>query len=116
MDIHPVNTGHVLIIPTDHVAYLADINEDTGAHLFRIAQRIATVLPACVPQCEGINMFLADGEVAGQEIFHLHLHVFPRYRGDRFGFLWSSSITHIPERHELDTVADTIRRALNIEG
>ncbi|MBN2255192.1 MAG: HIT family protein [Deltaproteobacteria bacterium] len=114
MDIHPVNAGHVLIIPTDHVAFLADLEEDTGAHLFRLAQRIAAVLPKCVSQCEGINMFLADGEAAGQEVFHLHLHVFPRYRGDQFGFLWSSSISHIPERNELDNVAGTIRRAMDL--
>ena len=112
MDIQPVNTGHVLVIPTDHVAYVADLDEDVGAHLFRIAQRIAVALPRSFMQCEGVNMFLADGVAAGQEVFHLHLHVFPRYRGDRFGFVWNSSLPHIPARDELDTVAENIKKAL----
>jgi histidine triad (HIT) family protein len=114
MDVKPVNTGHVLIIPNDHVVYIADLDEDVGAHLFRVAQRIAMALPRSFVQCEGINMFLADGEAAGQEVFHLHLHVFPRYHGDQFGFLWSSSIDHIPERDELDAVAENIKKALDI--
>lgn len=114
MDIQPVNAGHVLIIPTDHVPSIAGLDEDVGAHLFRVAQRIATALPRSLIKCEGVNMFLADGEVAGQEVFHLHLHVFPRYRGDRFGFVWSSSISHIPERDELNTVAENIKKALDV--
>ncbi len=50
-------------------------------------------------RCKGVNLFLADGEVAGQEVFHLHLHVFPRFAGDPFSVhaLWQKA-----DRAELD--------------
>lgn len=112
MDVQPVNQGHVLVVPNNHVPYLSDLHEEVGAHLFKIAQRIAAALRKSGIKCEGINVFLADGEIAGQEIFHVHLHVFPRFRGDKFGFIWSSAISHIPERAELDTVAGLLREVL----
>lgn len=71
---------------------------------------IAIALPRNHVKCLGINMFLADGEAARPEVFHLH--VFPRYHGARSGFLWSSSISHVPERDELGSVAENIKKAL----
>jgi histidine triad (HIT) family protein len=84
MTIGPVTVGHALIIPKRHAAYLADLDEDTGCHLWTIAQRTAAAIRRSGLKCEGINLFLADGEAAGQEISHVHVHVFPRYRGDPF--------------------------------
>ncbi len=75
MDIGPVNDGHALIIPKQHVAYLSELDERIGQHLFTIAQRTAAALRASGLRCEGINLFLADGEAAFQEVFHLHMHV-----------------------------------------
>ena len=73
MDIQPVTPGHVLVVPKHHAASLADLDEDTGAHLFRIAQRLAQALRNSNLRCEGVNFSLADGEAAGQEILHVHL-------------------------------------------
>ena len=112
MDIQPVNPGHVLVIPNDHAAYLADLEEDTGAHLFRIAQRTAAALRVSGVQCEGVNFFLADGEAANQDVFHVHLHVIPRFPEDGFGFRFSPSYFTRPERSELDGIAEDIRNAL----
>lgn len=110
MDIQPVNPGHVLIIPREHFVYLSDMDEETGAHLFRIAMRVQEAIRRSGVRCEGINLFLADGEAAFQEVFHAHLHVFPRYRGDAFKIDadWSAH----PPRQELDEVAARIRHAL----
>ena len=112
MDIQPVNPGHVLVIPNSHVPFLADLDEETGSHLFRVAQRIAQALRRCGVKCEGVNFFLADGEAAMQEIFHVHLHVFPRYREDGFGLIFSESYFSKPARSELDEVAQSLRNAL----
>jgi histidine triad (HIT) family protein len=109
MDIQPVNPGHVLVIPNRHAAFLADLDEDTGAHMFRIAQRLAQALRDSGVQCEGVNLFLADGEAAMQEIFHVHLHVFPRYAGDGFSLTFSPAYFDRPDRSELDEVAEKIR-------
>jgi histidine triad (HIT) family protein len=113
MDIQPVNPGHVLVIPTQHAAYLADIDAETAAYLMRIAQRVAAAIRESGVRCEGINLFLADGEAAMQEVFHVHLHVFPRFAGDGFGLRFSPDyFTRRPERAELDHIAAGIRTAI----
>ena len=112
MDIQPVNAGHVLVIPNSHAKYLADLGEDTSTQLFLIARRIAAALRNSGIKCEGVDLFLADGEAAGQEVFHVHLHVFPRYKGDGFGFKFQPGYSNKPERSELDARAQQIKAAL----
>jgi len=112
MDIQPINPGHVLIVPTYHAAYLAELDAESGARMFRITQHIAEALRNSGLRCEGINLFLADGEGAGQDVFHVHLHVFPRYAGDGFGLRFGPDYGNRPGRAELDRIADKIRGAL----
>ncbi len=112
MDIQPVNPGHVLVIPNQHAAHLADLDPQCGAHLFEVAQQIAQALRTSGLPCEGINLFLADGEAAGQEVFHVHLHVIPRYAGDEFGLRFGPHYGTRPHRTELDMMAEAIRNAL----
>ena len=108
MDIRPVNSGHVLVIPKQHVASLAEMDENTGGHLFAIGQRVAAALRQSGIRCEGVNFFLADGESAGQEVFHVHLHIFPRYAGDGFGLHFGPQYDKRPSRAELDAAAEKI--------
>jgi histidine triad (HIT) family protein len=112
LDIQPVNPGHLLVVPKVHFAGLADLEADTGAHLFRVAQRLAQALRHSGVQCEGVDLFLADGEAAGQEVFHVHLHVIPRFERDGFGFRFSPAYYHKPERSELEAIAQQIRHTL----
>ena len=112
MDIQPVNPGHMIIVPNDHAAFLSELNEDTGAHMFRIAQQLAQALRRSDVKCEGVNFFLADGEAAFQEIFHVHLHVFPRFEGDGFDLTFGPAYYHKPGRNELDEIAGKIRSVL----
>jgi len=107
MDIWPVTPGHLLIIPKRHTPFLADLDEVTGARMFTVAMRLAQALRASGLRCEGINLFLADGEAAFQEVFHTHLHVFPRFAGDTFRIDADWSIT--PPRTELDEIAAKVR-------
>ena len=109
LDIQPVNAGHMLVVPKTHARYLAELKEEEGAQMFRVAQRLAAVLRVGVVKCEGINFFLADGKAAGQEVFHVHLHVFPRYVGDGFGLILPPTYAQKPEREELNALADKIR-------
>ena len=112
MDIRPVNPGHLLVVPNRHAASLAELDADTGAHMFRVGQRLAAALRRSGARCEGVNLLLADGEAAGQEVFHVHLHVLPRYTGDGFGFRRSPDSLVPPARAELNRVAGGIRSAL----
>jgi histidine triad (HIT) family protein len=108
MDIQPVNPGHVLVVVNKHAAYLSDLDEETGAHIFIIAQRVAQALRRSGVKCEGVNSFLADGKAAMQEIFHVHLHVFPRFVGDGFGLKFGPAYFDKPDRKELDDTAQQI--------
>jgi diadenosine tetraphosphate (Ap4A) HIT family hydrolase len=110
LDIAPVTPGHLLVVPRAHAVGLADLAADTGAHLFRVAQRLAAGLRRSGVRCDGVNLFLADGEVAFQEVFHVHLHVLPRSRGDGFKLSYSAGS---PSRAELDETADAIRLGLD---
>lgn len=110
MDIRPVNTGHLLVVPRTHTVSLAELPEDTGAAIFVTGQRMAGALRASDLPTDGINFFLADGAVAGQEVWHVHLHVIPRLADD--GFRLSISFLS-PDRTDLDATAERIRGALN---
>jgi len=109
MTIGPVTTGHAMVIPRQHFAYLNEMDEETGRHLWTVAQRTAEALRHSGVRCEGVNLFLADGAAAAQEIFHVHLHVFPRYAGDPFKLVADWDIH--PPREELDRIAGQLRSA-----
>jgi len=118
MDIQPINAGHLLVVPNRHAAFLADLDEETAGHLFRVAQRIAAALHRSGVRCEGATLFVADGEAAGQDVFHVHVHVIPRFQGDGFGVTLPSTglkpgtgYFKKPERSQLDELARQIRRA-----
>lgn len=112
LDHQPVNPGHMLVVPNRHASNLAELYEEEGAHMFRVAQRIAVALRGSGVRCEGVNVWLADGEAAGQEVFHAHLHVVPRYVGDGFGLKFGPHYWNKPKRQELNEIADGIRNAL----
>lgn len=109
LDINPVTEGHALIIPRRHAPDLAALDEVTGQRLWLVAQRTAAALRASGLRCEGVNFFLADGEAAFQEVFHLHLHVFPRYPGD--GFRLDADWSQRPQRSALEVTAQQIAAA-----
>jgi len=111
LDIRPINTGHVLVIPNEHASFLSGLPPDTGAQMFRVALRLGQALRSGVVPCDGVNLFLADGEAAGQEVFHVHLHVFPRFAGDSFRISFGASRLTLT-KEDLDATADRLRAAL----
>lgn len=112
MDIQPVNPGHVLVIPKAHAGGLSELDEETGAHMFRVAMRIANAIKHSGVKCEGVNLLLSDGEAAFQEVFHVHLHVIPRFKGDGFGIRFGRQYGLKPEKDKLDKTALKIRDAM----
>jgi diadenosine tetraphosphate (Ap4A) HIT family hydrolase len=109
MDVRPVTEGHVLVAPRHHAESLDELDEDVGAGLFRVAHRLARALYRSGLPCEGVNMFLADGEAAFQEVLHVHLHVFPRTHGDGFHI---EAACRRRDRADLDEAAAGLRQAL----
>jgi histidine triad (HIT) family protein len=110
LTIGPINPGHLLVIPRQHLASLAELDEQTTAHLFTVAMKMAAALRRSGLRCEGVNLFLADGEAAFQDVFHVHMHVSPRFVGDSFRIEADWSLH--PTRAELDAVAAQIRMSL----
>ena len=111
LDIRPINPGHFLVIPKAHAARLADLAPSEGGRVFEMARELTPALYRSGVKCEGVNFHLADGEVAGQEIFHVHLHVYPRYAGDGVGLRMGPRYGAMPTREELEKLATTIRDA-----
>ena len=109
MDVNPVTPGHLLVVPRSHAVGLEDLDEDTSAHVWSLGHQMARALRRTSLRCEGITVFLADGEAAFQEVFHFHLHVFPRFAGD--GFSIDADWKQRP-RDLLDAEAQSIAAAL----
>jgi len=111
MDLYPVHPGHVLIVPRQHVTDLASCPGDLAGRLFALSGKVA---PAIVEATEaaGFNVWTANGKAAGQEVFHLHLHVLPRYEDDTFGLRFPKGYPQEATRAELDAMAGQIRSRL----
>ncbi len=99
LDIQPLNDGHVLIIPNKHSKFISQVDDLT-------AIRRSTI------KSEGLNFWLADGEAAFQDVFHTHLHCFPRYKGDGFGLKLPDNYKDLPSHGELDQIAQEIKKSL----
>ncbi|OIO80211.1 HIT family protein [Candidatus Pacearchaeota archaeon CG1_02_32_132] len=112
LDIQPVNNGHILIIPKKHIELIIDLNDRIVEKMFKIAKKLNQALRKSGLKCQGVNYFLADGEIAMQEVPHVHLHVFPRYNGDGFGLKFPKKYFKLPSRRLLDNSASKIRTNL----
>ncbi|HEX9738978.1 MAG TPA: HIT family protein [Candidatus Limnocylindria bacterium] len=113
LDIRPINPGHVLVIPNEHVMHTHDLPEATADRLFAVARRLARALRSSNDiRADGINLLVADGEAANQDVPHAHIHVVPRHEGD--GFIVDAAAWRelAPTRSELDAVAAQIRTAI----
>ncbi len=78
LDAEPVSKGHALILPKEHAANIFELPEETAAKVLPLAKKIAARMQD-VLGCDGINILQNNGEVAGQSVFHFHMHVIPRY-------------------------------------
>lgn len=109
LDVNPVTPGHLLVVPREHFPGLKDVDEPLGAEMFSVARMLAAALRESGLECEGVNLFYADGEAAFQEVFHSHMHVFPRFVGD--GFRLEADWGNPPDRGDLNAQARLIRDA-----
>jgi diadenosine tetraphosphate (Ap4A) HIT family hydrolase len=103
----------VLVIPKVHASGLSNLDEETGAHMFKVGMRVADAVKRSGVKCEGVNLLLSDGRAAFQEIFHVHLHVIPRFEGDSLRISFGRKYGLKPDRNELDRIAVKIRDGLH---
>ena len=81
-DIYPVTELHTLIIPHRHISSYFDLTEDDQISLFTLLKSHKEQLLKTDPSITGFNIGVNDGEDAGQTIFHCHIHLIPRRKGD----------------------------------
>lgn len=79
LDLSPASPGHMLILPKEHYADLYDIEEETAARAMKLAKKLAGHMTE-VLKCDGFNLVQNNHEVAGQTVFHFHMHLIPRYK------------------------------------
>jgi diadenosine tetraphosphate (Ap4A) HIT family hydrolase len=108
----PITKGHVLVIPKKHAELLTELEDNLTGKMLVAAKRVGLALKKSKLNCRGINYVLADGMEAGQAIYHVHLHVIPRYRGDGFGLRMPESDEEETEEKDLDRIATKIRKTL----
>lgn len=87
LDIAPAHKGHTIILPKTHAANLFETDDATAAKLLPVAKKVAAAVKK-VTGCDGINILQNNGEAAGQTVFHLHVHVVPRFEGDGILPVW----------------------------
>ena len=108
MDIRPVSEGHTLIIPKQHYVDIFDTPEETLAATHIVTKKIASAVKKAT-KADGISIVQQNGKAAGQDIFHLHVHVIPRFEGKKMPRFEELELV---ERETLEKTAEKIRQTL----
>ncbi|EOS49242.1 hypothetical protein C809_01835 [Lachnospiraceae bacterium MD335] len=104
MDMAPATKGHSLIMPKNHYKNIYEIADDTAAKVFPLAKKMAALMTEKLG-ADGFNIVQNNNEVAGQTVFHFHVHLIPRYNND------NQSLVMKPQEMtdaQLDEIRDTI--------
>lgn len=106
LDISPISKGHTLVIPKKHFENVFDIDESSMESLYRAVRNVAPAVRSGV-EAEGVNINNNNGEAAGQEVFHYHVHIIPRHADD--------NLQHWPNKeyveNEMGQVGEKIRKS-----
>ncbi len=108
LDIRPVNPGHILVIPKEHHANITQTPDEILGAMMTTAKKITQAFPTAL-ETEHYNLEINTGAIAGQVVFHAHLHIIPRHEGDGLE-LWHGKPY---EEGEAKIIADKIKKALN---
>jgi histidine triad (HIT) family protein len=111
MDIRPVQPGHVLLMPRTHAKLIPELDAATLTTLWSVATDLNRSLRDSTLPVEAVSVYVADGEAAGQEVAHVHIHLIPRRAHDGFGFRFPVGYGFNPPRIELEAIASQIRQA-----
>jgi len=109
MDASPASKGHCIILPKTHAKNLMELPEDYCEKILLVAKNCCRVLME-VLHCDGINVLQNNGEAAGQTVFHLHVHLIPRYEGDNVHIKWAAR----SETFDIEALAVEIRKGFEV--
>lgn len=102
LDLGPASKGHALILPKIHAANIYEMPEELVGKAFMLAKKMAGILTEGL-KCDGFNILQNNGEPAGQTVFHFHIHLIPRYKGDdvRVKVAWDQGKLKDEEKEEI---------------
>lgn len=106
LDLAPAAKGHALILPKDHYANLYELPDETAGDAMKLAKKMATVMTEKLG-CQGFNLVQNNGELAGQTVFHFHMHLIPRYEDDGQEINWNPGSS---SQDELEEIKNLITR------
>lgn len=108
MDISPANKGHVILLAKNHVADVFELDEQTASRAMIVVTKVAKALKEEL-NCDGINVLQNNGTVAGQTVFHYHIHIIPRYKDDAVNIAWEYQNY---EEGEAKKLSESIKRRI----
>jgi len=111
LDLYPIHPGHTLVVPKLHATDLLDCPAETVGRLLAVSRELAPAVVAATGAA-GFNVWTATGAAAGQEVFHLHLHLLPRFADDTFGLRFPTGYPAEASRADLDVMAERISARL----
>lgn len=110
LDINPRAPGHSLVIPKVHAEVFSDLQDDLIADVFKATKEVVKILKKALKP-DAFTIGINDGKAAGQEIPHLHVNIFPRFKGDRGKPV--HSVVSNPPKEDLQEMAKKIKDALS---
>lgn len=110
LDANPNNHGHTLVVPKTHAKNILDISEDSLSRMMPAVKKVSKAVFEGVGAV-GLNITMNNERPAGQVIFHLHIHIIPRFEGDGLK-VWTRKTPY--KNGEMAQVAEKIRAVLSI--
>jgi histidine triad (HIT) family protein len=108
LDIRPLSAGHTLVIPKTHYVDIFDIPNEQLSQIHNVVKHLSKAVKKAT-KADGVSIIQQNGKAAGQDIFHLHVHVVPRFEGQK---LAAFNDLKAAERAKLDKVAEEIKQLL----
>ena len=109
MDNAPATKGHALVLPKNHYADIYEIDPEVLGRAIQVGQKVIKHATK-VLGCDGYNVLQNNGEVAGQTVFHFHLHLIPRYAD-----MDNSEILKAPSNEVEADVLKALAESLKVE-
>ncbi len=106
LDVSPASKGHVIVLPKNHAANIFELSDEDASKILIVAKKVAEAQMKAF-NCDGINILQNNGEAAGQTVFHLHVHVIPRYEDDKVNIKWVQK-----EDFDLDAVYNELMNGM----
>lgn len=107
LDLAPAAKGHALILPKEHYADIYEIDEEVAGRAMKLAKKLVIHMTDALG-CDGFNILQNNHEVAGQTVFHFHMHLIPRYKNAKNNdiLMWSHETF---SNEEMAEIRDSLR-------